>query len=219
MPKITVITASVRPEGIPIVQKHLRTQTFKDFEHIIQGREGSKDGNYWTLNQDMNIAIRKANGELIVSIQDYTAFKPDALEKFWNHYEYTQRIVVSGWGDKYTKDDWLVKTWRDPRFTDESFREVPFHYIEGNFCAVPKEAFYEVGGFDEELDKYAGMDFYSVLDRMSMRGWKFFLDGTNESFSLEHGRLPSWEENNAIHGPYNERRKAYLDNSKLGYLL
>ena len=82
MPKITVITASVRKEGIPIVQKHLRTQTFKDFEHIIQGREGSMEGNYWTLNQDMNIAIGKAKGELIVSIQDYTAFKPDALEKF-----------------------------------------------------------------------------------------------------------------------------------------
>lgn len=218
MPAISIITASVREKGIPIVEKHLRAQTFRDFEHIIQRREGTMEGNYWTLNQDMNIALRKAQGELIVSIQDWTAFKPDALEKFWAHYQINKRSCVTGWGDKYTNDQWLVKTWQDPRNTDSTFREVPFHWIEGNFCAIPKQAFYDVGGFDEYLDKYAGMDFYSVLDRLDMNGWKFYLDGTNESFSLEHGRLPNWEEKNAIYGAYNERRKAYVANTPLQYL-
>lgn len=55
----------------------------------------------WTLNRDMNTAIKKAQGELIISWQDYTYAKPDALEKFWFHYKQNPKAVISGVGNKY----------------------------------------------------------------------------------------------------------------------
>jgi hypothetical protein len=222
MPKISVITCSVRPEGIPIVEKALRRQTFQDFEHIIQGAEAKKNpGDYWTIYKDYNISLHKAKGKLIVSWQDFTFAKPDALEKFWGHYMANPKALVSGVGDKYSDDTFTVKTWADPRKRSDqgSFYPCFFNDIEWNFCAVPKEAVYAVGGFDEYLDKYSSLCGLDVLDRLNiLGGWEFYLDQTNESFSLEHGRLPKWEENLPFNGPYDERRKAYIENPILPYL-
>lgn len=223
MPKISVLTCSVRPEGLPLVGKALKRQTFQDFEHIVQGREGSMDGNVWTLNQDMNTSFRKANGELVVSIQDWTFFKPDALQKFWDHYQNMPNIIVSGVGDKYTDDTWTVKTWADPRkrLDQGSFYPAHFMDMEGNFCAVPRKAIYAVGGADEALDVKYGMDWYSIMDRLNiLGGWEFYLDQTNETFSLEHGRLngEEWDKNNWNGEPYQEYRQKYLENPRLPYL-
>jgi hypothetical protein len=102
-------------------------------------------------------------------------------------------------GNKYSDSTWTQVAWKDPRERNDqgSFYECYFSDIEGNFCAVPKEAFYSVGGFDEDLDKYFGMDFYSVLHRLSLQDkWSFYLDQTNKSYSLEHGRDQNWDKNN-----------------------
>lgn len=220
--KISVISPSIRPEGIKLVKKALERQTFQDFEHIIQGREGKiPEGCVWTLNRDYNKAVKKAQGELIISWQDYTFAKPDALEKFWFHYTSEPKTIVSGVGNKYSDDTWTAITWKDPRERDDqgSFYPCYFADIEGNFSAIPKTAFYDVGGFDEFLDRWYGMDFYSVMERLSLKGgWDFKLDQTNKSYSLEHDRPVEWEVKNAIHGQYNKRRKTYLANPVLSYL-
>lgn len=222
MPKITVITPSVRPEGIPIVEKALKRQTFKSFEHIIQGAEAKKEpGDYWTIYKDYNLAVKKAKGDLIVSIQDYTSFNPDALQKFWTHYELDNKKIVSGVGDKYTDDTFTVKTWQDPRKRSDqgTFYPCYFNDIELNMAALPRQAIYDVGGFDERLDQYSSLCGLDVLDRINMiGGYDFYLDQSNESFSLEHGRLPGWEENLPFDGPYEERQKQYIEDPKLPYL-
>lgn len=181
------------------------------------------EGDYWSFNKAMNEAIRHSEGELIVSVQDFTEFKPDGLEKFWfyftNGYD---RSLISGVGDKYDEDG--QKIWTDPRRTDKygTFYECFPNDIEFNYCAVPRQAFYDVGGFDEYLDKFAGMDHISVQERLNDLGYKFYLDQTNESMSLHHGRLPEWDNNHAMHGGYQARKKDLIERKiwpKLSYLV
>lgn len=235
MGKITVITPTVRLEGLALVEKALKRQTFRDFEWLIvshadpvmnmdyrwlsEPRMVSMD--VWTLNKAYNKAIRKAKGELVISWQDYTYAKPDTLERFWTHYAREPKTLVSAVGNKYSDETWTVMTWKDPRERDDQGSMYPcyFNDIEWNLCSVPKQALYAVGGFDEELDKFFGMDGYSVLDRLNMLGgWDFKLDQSIKSYSLEHGRPLDWEEKNAIHGPYELRRKEYLANPVLSFL-
>jgi len=235
--KISVLTPSNRDfKALEIVSKGLMRQSFEDFEWIIGSPKAPEGGllmeykhvgdppkeqdDYWVLNKLYNSMIESAKGELIVSIQDNTFFDPDALEKFWFHYENNPMAIVSGVGDKYLSDQFMNKTWEDPRRRDNgSFYECYFADIEGNFCSVPKEALYSVGGFDEWLDKHAGMDWYSVFARLHIKGeYSFYLDQSNESYSLEHPRYDDWEERNAIHGPYRERADMYKIEPVLDYL-
>ncbi|PWT73673.1 MAG: hypothetical protein C5B59_12835 [Bacteroidetes bacterium] len=231
---ISVITPSVRHEGLALVERALGRQTHPFEWLVVSPKKPSnlgcrwiqdppkEEGDYWTLNKGMNKAIKESNGELIVSWQDYTYAKPDCLEKFWFHYQENPKLLVSAVGDKYTDDTWTVKTWQDPRERDDqgSFYLCYPQDIEFNLCAVPKAAFYAVGGYDEYLDKFAGMDGFSVTDRLLMiaEGWNFALDQTNKSFSLEHGRLPDWDARNAIHEEYKKREVEYLENPRLPYL-
>lgn len=236
--KISILTPSNRDvEGLKIIEKALRRQSFTDFEWIIGSPSNPSEvemnykwivdpekdeGDYWVLNKLYNKMIEAAEGELIVSIQDYTSLTPEGLSKFWFHYNRNNDVIVSGVGNKYSDDSFISKVWQDPRERQDgdSFYECYFADIEGNYCAVPKHAIYEVGGFDEHLDKFAGMDWYSVLARMHLSNkFKFFLDQTNKSFSLVHGRYEDWEEKNAIHGPYQDRVKHYTSEGyRLDYL-
>lgn len=225
MQKITVITPTIRKEGLYLVQKALKRQTFKNFEHIIISRLGEPewyDGKYaWTLNREYNRAISVAKGELIVSWQDYTYAKPDALDKFWSHYENDKKTIVSGVGNKYQDETWTVATWQDPRKRSDQGSYYPCYFsdIEANFASIPRDALYDVGGFDEAMDERYGMDAYSVLDRLNiLGGWEFYLDQTNETFSLEHGRPNRWDELNWIGDTYNAHREQYLEKPKLEYL-
>jgi len=218
---ISVITPTNRDKkALELVDKALKQQSFRDFEWIVIRPEKIPSYLCWSLNRDYNKAIRKAKGDLIVSWQDYTYAKPDTLEKFYFHFKNEPKTLVSAVGNKYSDDSFLVEMWKDPRIEEgKTYYEVPFHYIEFNLCSVPKKAFYDVGGFDEELDKWYGMDGYSVVDRLNMiGGYKFKIDNTIRTYSLEHDRPPNWEEKNAIHGAYQERRKFYLVNPKLNYL-
>jgi len=223
MPKISVITPTARgKEAIELVERALKRQTFRDFEWIVQKKAKKQlPGDVWSLNKDYNKAIRKANGELIVSWQDWTFADPDALEKFWRHYEKDNKVIVSGVGNKYKDDTWMAQTWQDPRQNNKygSYYGCYFMDIEWNFAALPRKALYAVGGFDEWLDQYYGMDGYSVNDRLNMvGGWDFRLDQTNKSYSLEHGRPKRWDEKNAMGEVYLQRRKEYLISPVLPYL-
>lgn len=221
---ITVITPTVRgEEALALVNKALKRQTFRDFEHIIANREGNvPEGLVWTLNRDMNRAIRQAKGYLIVSWQDHTYAGPDTLERFFQHFVQEPNTLVTAVGNKYSDPSWTVTTWQDPRIRKDqgTYYQCFFQDIEYNLCAIPKKAIYGVGGWDETLDAFYGMDGYSVSDRINMiGGYDFKIDQSIVSYSIEHGRPEKWEELNAIHGPYEKRRKAYFENPRLSYLI
>jgi len=220
--KISVITPTVREKGLKIVSKALNRQSFTDFEHLINKKR--YEGGVWGLNRAYNDLIRESKSELIISMQDYTYARPDCLQKFWDCYQADKQTVVGAVGNKYTDDTWMVKTWQDPRQrTDQgAFYECYPWDIEANLCAVPKKAFYDIGGFDEEMDFVGfGFDARGVFERLDTLGtYKFYLDQSNESFSLEHGRLPGWDKNNMI-DKWTEYKQKNLDKGtypKLEYL-
>lgn len=243
--RISVITPTIRPEGLQLVRRALSQQTFRNCEWLIGSPFEPKEmdnppcptvwvkddfkGGLWSLNRIYNRLVSRANGQLLVSWQDFTWGRPDTLERFWYCYELEPKTLVSGVGNKYEDETWVVKTWQDPRERDDqgSFYPCDFADIEWNFCAVPKEALYAIGGFDEGADfEYLGMDGYGVNERLwDLGGWDFKLNQRIKSFSLGHGRVKDWEKLNGIHGKYIERRErlktlgqwpkmAYLDNPK-----
>ena len=197
---ISVITPSIRKEGLKLVEKALKRQTLDEYEWIVNDKR--YEGGVWGLGRAYNDLIRQAKGELIVSWQDYTFANPDCLSRFWNCYEKNPNSIVSAVGNKYKDDSFMVKTWQDPRQRSDqgTFYECYPWDIEANLCAVPKQAFYDVGGFDEEMDFIAyGFDARGVFERLDMvDGYKFYLDQANESFSLEHDRPKDWDKNNFI---------------------
>lgn len=223
MPLISIVTPSVRLKGLDLVKKALKNQSYTDFEHIIALQEHPpKKGDYWTIYSDYNRAIKQAKGDLIISWQDYTWAKPDTLEKFAYHFKQEPKTLVTAVGDKYTDDTWTVKLWADPRkrMDQGSFYQCYPNDIEFNLCAIPKEAIYAVGGFDERLNKYSSICGLDVVDRLQvMGGYDYKIDQTIETFSLDHGRLPDWEKFNPItNGAYQKHREGYLANPTLNYL-
>lgn len=219
---ISVLTPSVRPEGLKLVEKALKRQTFRDFEWIVVKPEGEKPKDlYWTVYRDYNRGIKQSKGELIVSVQDYTYFNPDTLSKFWFHFKEEPKTLVTGVGNKYQDDTWLVQTWKDPRERADqgSYYQCFYNDIEFNLASLPREALYSVGGFDERLDKYSSLCGLDVTDRLNIQGgWDFKIDQTIKSYSLEHGRLPNWEENSPLKGIYQAHRQSYIANPTLNYL-
>jgi len=234
---ITVITPTIRPKGLEIVDIALKRQTFRDFEWLVGSPTNTgygkwvKDnfkGGVWTLNRIYNKLIKKAKGNLIVSWQDYTFADPDCLEKFYFHFNNEPKTLVSGVGNKYTTvyPELGAKIWQDPRERDDqgTFYSVYPSDIEWNLASIPKQSLYNIGGFDEALDYLGyGLDGFSVNYRVDdlKEGYDFKIDQTIKSYSLAHGRADDWEEKNLIHGGYNKymaKLKAVGKYPKLEYL-
>lgn len=213
---ISIITPTVRHEGLGLVDRALRRQGHTDYEWIIGSPDMPQNlktpfvwvkdpkldaGDIWSLNKCYNAMIEQSKGDLIVSWQDYTFTNPDTLDKFWFHYQNEPKTIVTAVGNKYQDDSWTVMTWKDPRERDDqgSFYQCFWNDIEGNLCSIPKQAVYDVGGFCNDMDKYYGLDFFNVLNRLNdIGGYDFKIDQSIKSYSLEHGRLngESWDEDN-----------------------
>lgn len=233
---ISILTPSVRKEGLEIVRQSLLKQSFKDWEWLIgssfdpgilEARWVKDDftGGYWSLNRVYNKLFKESRGELCVSWQDWISVDPDALQKFWTNYEATDKKALIGTsGDQYESlDKWgkpQIKIWKDPRrrFDQGSFYEIFPSDLEWNFCAVPRKAIFDVGGFCEKLDeKGFGMDGYQVNERLDLLGYKFFIDHDNESFTIRHDRSThggeeNWNKNNNMtNGQYEKVRQEFID--------
>jgi hypothetical protein len=230
--KVSVLTPTIRLDGLPLVYKALAQQTLSDFEWLICSKEDPKikeavwirddfDG-FNTINRAYNKLFKSSIADVLVSWQDYTYARPDTLERFYEHYIHNPHAVVSAVGNKYASDKFRVMTWKDPRKRTDNgtFYECYFNDIEANLCMWPKSGVFAVGGADEKLDEMGyGMDAFSINDRMNILGtYTFWLDQSIESFSLEHGRPDGWEEKNLIHGLYQAHRRDYVENPRLAYL-
>ena len=202
MPKISVITPSIRKDRLEIVEKSLDRQSFQSFEWVVSDLKDKPKGYSWAFNRAMNDCIKRSKGDLLVSIQDSIWFKPDALGKFWYHFQENPNYCVSGVGDQYDDLDEngkpTNKVWIDPRKRNDlgSFYEVNPEDWELNFCSFSKTSLEEIGGFDEEMDKYYGLDNVAVAFRLDQVGSKFYLDMTNETYSLRHSRNKDWDKKN-----------------------
>lgn len=183
---ISVLTPTIRPKGLEIVQKSLQHQTFKDFEWLTE--IGIPERGH-DLNAAFNRMIRRSKGELLVFYEDYTKILDDGLERFWKAYQehpdtlFTSPLgKVNDWNDK-PRWDWRAKkqTSDQKDYTDALPR-----CWEIDWGSAPKKALYDVGGFDEELDKHWSGDNVSVACRADLKGWKFKCLFTNPAVAFDH---------------------------------
>lgn len=211
---ITVITPSVRREFLQIVQDCLDRQTFTDFEWIVVGPEGllpkgdfssrgksyyfikeppGKKGDFYNLNKAWNEGFREAEGELVVSIVDGIWFPPNTLENLWNLYRLNPMSCIGLTGNQYAKiengkPEGLV--WTDPRIREDStFYEIPPYDLELCIASLPLKGIKDVGGVDEEFDKFPAWSEKDLACRMSRIGYKCFLDQAIQYRAIYHPRL------------------------------
>ncbi len=210
-----VATVSVRKEGLKIVEKALKAQSYHEitwvicspFNPEIYGARWLKDDftdGFWTLNRVYNKIIKdNLNEDFLISWQDYTYAKPDTVERFAIHFAQEPTTIVGAVGNKYKDERFIVETWRDPRIREDqgSYYECMPDDIEWNLCSVPFSALKDVGGFMEDFDFAGyGLDGYNVNKRIDeIGGYHFKLDQTIRSYSLEHERRKDWEEHNLLH--------------------
>jgi len=220
--KISVITPSLRPELIGIVAKCLKRQTLKDFEWLIgtpadcmdDMREAllpydqkhkfvadppKREGDYYSLNKCWNELIRVCEGELVVNIVDGLWFEPSLLERLWHHYEANPGACISCVGDQFSQLE-LGKpegrVWRDPRRRMDfgSFYEVGEMEMEMCIASAPRQAFIDVGGFEEEFDRGAAVSEKELMARIYKAGYKLYIDQTLEYRAIIHPRLSNeWD--------------------------
>lgn len=208
---ISVITPSVRKDGLPLVKRCLKAQTFKDFEWIVASPfeyrdcdlwlqdPPKKEGDFWTLCKAWNNAYAHAKGDLIVNIQDMIWFPPDTLQRFWKHYMNNPKALVTAVGNHYDHLDQngipTSEVWKDPRIENGGHYRVNNVDMEMSVCSVPKQAILDCGGIDEEYDKGPGIQEKEMCLRLEVLGYEMWLDRDIEYRGIKHPRLTKdWDE-------------------------
>lgn len=167
MPKITVITTSIRPHGLAITQECLKRQTFQDFEWLVELGTGLQHD----LNASYNRALRRAKGELVISLQDYIKIPDDGLEKFWNAYQENKNMFFTAPVGKCATEEY-----ENPKYDWRNFRlneEINYSECEMDWGAFPLSIAKEIGGFDEALDAYWSSDNVNFCYRAKLHGVLF----------------------------------------------
>lgn len=168
-----------------------------------------KDSCWWNLDASLNVAIRQAKGELIVQINDFVYVPPDGLQKFWDRHLQEPKAFISGVSDQFLAPPasdpkglhsvWGAwpgppageKVFSDPR-KDSNYKgfylTIPLLF-EGNWCAYPRQAWVDIGGYDEAFDAGWGYDNVEFAERATFYWYHVFLDTENEVSCYSHIRL------------------------------
>lgn len=179
---------------------------------LVYVRQNDKpEGAHTGLAHADNQGFKSCKGELIVCLQDYIWIPPDGLEKFWFHHKRLDgQALIGGVGDQYSKpagEDIVdpkgkitvfgepytkrpaVVCYTDPHKRSEygSFYECYPPDWELNYCCIPRDVIYELGGMDEQYD-FEGFayDNANIAMRADMLGYKTYLDQTNECMGFDH---------------------------------
>ena len=207
--KISVVTPSIRPAGLKITQECLAQQTFRDFEWLV---EIGKIHEGHDLNAAYNKMLRRAKGELIVSLQDFIKVKPDYLQKFWDVYQkHPDTFFTAPVGkvdnlnyEGSVKWDWRAWTNGEDK-TD--FMPAKWDCWEIDSGAAPLKCLKEIGGFDEELDHHWSCDNVNVGCRADLAGYKFMNVFSNPALAFDHDAF--------MEHPYRSKFKPIFNNMRM----
>lgn len=198
--RITVVTPSIRPEGLARVRAGLLEQTFKDFEWLVEiNWTGETD-----FNEAMNRMIGRARGELIVSVQDFIRIPPGGLQRFWDAYVEKPGFYTAPVGKIVHEED-------DPRWDWRVHKDGPIAWNEWEICygAAPRKALIDIGGFDEILDSAWGFDNVNTAYRAHLAGYPFYCMPENQSVAIDHDAL--------MKHPLKDRRDPELHQKRLDF--
>ena len=181
MPKISVITPSIRPSGLEVVRDSLANQTFDSFEWLVEFGFGKK----MSFSTDMNKLLRRVKGELVVSYQDYIKIPSDGLQKFWDAYQEDKKTFYTAPVGKTL--DWKTVNW-DWRYNGQKRKIDPPEW-EMDWACAPLEAFYEIGGLDEDFDRGWSWDNVNIALRAEKAGYKFMVLPGNKAVAYDHDKV------------------------------
>lgn len=186
--KISIITPSIRPEGLKIVQESLAQQSFTDFEWLVEiGLKKEHD-----LNKAFNKMIRRAQGELLVFYQDYIKIEKDGLEKMWQAYRtYDNCLITCPIGKVTDFNNSPAWDWRKYDVgNNTNYKDCEWYEWEIDWACAPKDALFKIGGFDETLDgdKWS-CDNVNVGRRAYLAGYKFKVYMDNPAIALDHDKF------------------------------
>lgn len=181
--KISILTPTIRgQEALKPNAESIASFTFPADEFEWLTEEG--DGTQHDLNAAFNRMLRKAKGELIVFMEDYTKATTNGLIKFWEAYQKEPNIF---WTAPLGKTlDWKTIEWDWRAHSDA--KETPYNCWEIDWGAAPKKALFEIGGFDERLDQYWSGDNVNVAYRAYLNGYKFKNLFDNPAVAFDHDK-------------------------------
>lgn len=215
--RFSIITPTIRPQYLDITKQCLEEQTFGDFEWIIE--PGLNRWGY-TLPKDWNKLIRKAKGEIIVMLQDCIKVEPDFLEKIDNLYKESPNSLFTFPVGKVNDFNETPK-WDWRHFFER--REInPFEW-ELDLGSAPKQALYDVGGFDEDFCNGWSWENCEIAYRLNAtHKYKFEVIPSISGVAIDHDAKNSDSSRNKL--PNNDKRaeetrkKAERGEYKLHYL-
>jgi hypothetical protein len=210
MYKISVLTPSIRPSGLAINMESLANQTFKDFEWLVEVGIPHRGHD---LNASYNRLLKRAKGELIVSMQDWIKAPPDYLQKFWDAYQKFPNVFwtspvgkVDDLGD-ISSPRWDWRAWINDKEENKEMIEGRWDCWEIDSGSAPLSALKEIGGFDEELDKYWSSDNVNVGCRAELAGYQFK--------NLFYNPVVVWDHDKFTKHPFREKFNPSFNNERL----
>lgn len=226
MPKISIIFVTNRSGWYDILKENLGRQTFNDFEVIVANDSDDwgampnwfvfkprqkKQGEAWNLNKAYNDCIDRANGELLVFLQDFIWIPDYGLEKFWKVYLENPNSFVTGVGNK-AKDGLEGISEYDLRMNGPDGVHMIDPMIipwEMNWASAPRVI---MPRFEEKMDSYYGGENIYISRKAYLFGAMFMIDRSNQciGYSQEYcgGRPHDWEE---LHANKEGRLAAFLE--------
>lgn len=173
-----------------------------DFEWLVESHDPTTPPDF---NQAMNRMLRKAKGKLVVFLQDFIEIPEYGLEAFWAEYNLNQNAVWTAPVGKRKKDSQAIEwDWRKFRDDEDTCN---FMEWEIDWACAPLKVLKEVGGFDEELDKYWGFDNVNIGQRIADAGYEIRCLSINPAVAIDH--------NDFIPHPYQELRNPDFHNVRL----
>jgi glycosyltransferase involved in cell wall biosynthesis len=168
--QISVCTPTISTrKGLDMVAESLSKQTFRDFEWLVEVNVSGKPD----LNAAYNRMLKRAKGDIIVSVQDNIALEPQALEK-----------IASARQGFWTYQLTNVADWRKGEM-----RKMSEYDWEIDFGSAPRQALFDIGGFDETLDEGRwGFDNVNVGFRAFLAGHEIWVDPSIMATGVDHER-------------------------------
>lgn len=238
MPKISVITATIRPKSLDRMREQLKKQTFQDFEWLTEIGFPERGCD---LNAANNRMIKHSKGELIVVLEDYLDIPSDGLQKFWDLYQKYPKTCFTAPKGVVTKEIWeMIGVMEDTFSIHEiledrtsviawdwrehgELREIDPPHWEQDWGSAPRQAFFDVGGYNEQFDQGWSWNNPEIAIRMQKAGYNFMVDPSNKAIGLDHNSVikhPFNRPDNLNADRYNIQRQALEDgmDPKLHYL-
>lgn len=180
MPKISVISPSIRPQGLQTTFRTLQAQTFKDFEWLpMLSAPGEKPD----LCRQMNAALKLATGEIIVFLQDHIEIDPEALQGIWALYEMNPTVCFTFPVGKKDGDE-VKWDWR-PYWCNENTPKIEPQRFEIDFAMAPRVFMLP---FDERYDSGFGWENVEVAYRMAKQGTQFAVEDCIRGVAFDHDK-------------------------------